>query len=124
MLSKNFLLVFPVVVRIPAQFQPILNLDEVDAAFNMPLELALSSAAHRHQLIQWEGRPILLHFFDVYDTVQARVFVVWGMTSHALILAAHVAYLRPPEFGPLQPRNKIPVDVVRALFDKSISSKL
>ena len=47
-LSKHLLSVTPVVARVPADFTPAPNPDEVDAAFDMPLAAFLSAAHHLH----------------------------------------------------------------------------
>ena len=47
-MSKHLLSVTPVVARVPADFTPAPNPDEVDAAFDMPLAAFLSAAHHLH----------------------------------------------------------------------------
>ena len=93
-LSKGHVSVRPVVARLPDDFSPTLNTDEVDNWFCCPLESFLSKD-DGYSYRDWEfveGKHIRVHFF------QRGCHQVWGLTAVILVKTAEIAFGRPPEF--------------------------
>lgn len=87
-LSKGHVSVRPVVARVPDDFSPTLNSDEVEDCFYCPLEGFLSGG-DGYSYRDWEfveGRHIRVHFF------QRGRHQVWGLTAVMLIKVAEIAY--------------------------------
>ncbi|KAJ3274980.1 hypothetical protein HDU76_010660, partial [Blyttiomyces sp. JEL0837] len=99
LVSKHQLLVTPIVGLItqdpskpPISF--LLNPDEVEHVFKVPLEFFLSGNCHRHmQFGVWRA-----HGFDWNDPEHGRTFLIFGLTAAILVNIAIVAFGRPPEF--------------------------
>ncbi|KAI5068476.1 hypothetical protein GOP47_0016821 [Adiantum capillus-veneris] len=64
--SKKLLRVTPVIGLIAegAKFRPVPNPGEVDAVFNVPLEMFLKDQGHRYEERKWFGYTYRLHFFE------------------------------------------------------------
>lgn len=71
-----------------------LSIDEVDVAFSVPLSTFLGEANHRFSDIEWQGRNIRLHFWDLEVAEFQRAsnpigtlegakesICVWGLTA-------------------------------------------
>ncbi|KAM4078965.1 hypothetical protein ACB094_09G080100 [Castanea mollissima] len=97
-ISQHLLKVVPVVgllVR-KGDFKPSLNIDEVDAIFDVPLKMFLEEDNHRCEESEWMGEKYNLHLFDFKS--EQGVFLIWGLTASILIHAASVIYQRSPFF--------------------------
>ncbi|KAF2306435.1 hypothetical protein GH714_018039 [Hevea brasiliensis] len=77
-------------------FKPILNTDEVDAIFDVPLEMFLKEENYRCEEKEWMEWKYVLHLFDF--TSEQEVFQIWGLTASILIRAASIIYQRSPCF--------------------------
>ncbi|KAB1224466.1 Nudix hydrolase 15, mitochondrial [Morella rubra] len=97
-ISQHLLRVVPVVGLLAKKedFRPSLNTDEVDAIFDVPLEMFLKEENHRCEEREWMGRKYILHLFDF--ECEKGVFLIWGLTASILISAASVIYQRSPCF--------------------------
>ncbi|RDX64341.1 Nudix hydrolase 15, mitochondrial, partial [Mucuna pruriens] len=84
-------------------FSPILNPAEVEAIFDVPLELFLKNDYRRAEEREWMGEKHLVHYFD-YE-VGNKKYVIWAITAAILIRAATLLLQRPPAF--LEQRPKI-----------------
>lgn len=107
-LSKHLLRVAPVIglLHNPKAFTPTVNLAEVEAVFDAPLEMFLKDENRRSEEREWAEEKFLVHFFD-YQTGN-RKFLIWGLTASILIHAASVVYQRPPSFLEMKPKFKLP----------------
>ncbi|KAM1222309.1 hypothetical protein ACFX2J_009859 [Malus domestica] len=97
-MSQHLVTVVPViglVARIK-DFKPVLNADEVDAIFDVPLEMFLKNDNHRFEEREWMGCKYILHLFD-FESEQGP-FLIWGLTASILIRVAAVIYQQPPLF--------------------------
>ncbi|XP_068319105.1 nudix hydrolase 15, mitochondrial-like [Pyrus communis] len=97
-MSQHLVSVVPViglVARIE-DFKPVLSADEVDAIFDVPLEMFLKNDNHRFEEREWMGWKYILHLFD-FESEQGP-FLIWGLTASILIRAAAVIYQQPPFF--------------------------
>ena len=65
-LSRSNLLVTPIIGIIPNDYQPVMNLDEVEACFHVPLRIFIegSDLYHRYEDIQFNKTVFRLHHFD------------------------------------------------------------
>ncbi|XP_011046842.1 PREDICTED: nudix hydrolase 15, mitochondrial-like isoform X2 [Populus euphratica] len=97
-ISQHQLKVVPVVGLLARveDFKPVLNTDEVDTLFDVPLEMFLKEENHRWEEKEWMGWNYSLHLFDFES--EKGVFLIWGLTASILIEAASVIYQRPPCF--------------------------
>ncbi|KAG7965143.1 hypothetical protein I3843_09G209700 [Carya illinoinensis] len=97
-ISQHLLKVVPVVGLLARKgdFRPSLNTDEVDAIFDVPLEMFLKGDNHRCEAREWMGRKYILHLFDFQ--CEKGVFLIWGLTANILIRAASIIYQRSPCF--------------------------
>ncbi|KAA8517742.1 hypothetical protein F0562_015199 [Nyssa sinensis] len=97
-ISQHLLSVVPVVALLGrmGDFEPKINTDEVDAIFDVPLQMFLEEDGHRCEEREWRGWKYGLHLFD-YESEQGA-FLIWGLTASILIRAATVIYQRPPSF--------------------------
>ncbi|KAJ7950020.1 Nudix hydrolase 15 mitochondrial [Quillaja saponaria] len=97
-ITQCLLKVVPVVGLLERRedFKPVINTDEVDAIFDVPLEIFLKEDKHRCEEREWMGWKYMLHLFD-YETEQGD-FLIWGLTASILIRAASVIYRRSPSF--------------------------
>ncbi|XP_028780313.1 nudix hydrolase 15, mitochondrial-like [Neltuma alba] len=82
-------------------FTPMLNPNEVEALFDVPLEMFLKDENRRAVEKEWMGKKHLVHFFD-YE-VDNKKYVIWAVTAAMLIRAASLVYQRPPAFLELRP---------------------
>ncbi|KAJ0989360.1 hypothetical protein J5N97_007716 [Dioscorea zingiberensis] len=107
-LSKHLLRVVPVISILSDKqsFKPVLNTDEVETIFDVPLEMFLKDENRRSEEREWLGVKYLVHFFN-YETEDNK-FVIWGLTASILIRAASVVYQRPPSFLEQNPKFKLP----------------
>ncbi|KAL5715931.1 Nudix hydrolase 15 [Ranunculus cassubicifolius] len=102
-MTKRLVSVTPVVGILPNKqsFKPIVNADEVEVIFDVPLEMFLKKEKQRCEEREWMGDQYLLHFFD-YETENEK-FVIWGLTSWILIQVASIVYQQEPEFVEKRP---------------------
>ncbi|XP_044957171.1 nudix hydrolase 15, mitochondrial-like isoform X2 [Hordeum vulgare subsp. vulgare] len=107
-LSKHLLVVVPVVGILSDihAFKPILNVDEVDDIFDVPLEMFLKDERRRSEEREWMGQEFTLHHFD-YEK-DNKTYVIWGLTAGILIHAASVVYQRPPDFAERRVQFNLP----------------
>ncbi|XP_040372775.1 nudix hydrolase 15, mitochondrial isoform X2 [Rosa chinensis] len=97
-LSQHLLTVVPVIGLVSRieDFKPLLNADEVDAIFDVPLEMFLKKENHRFEDREWRGWKYVVHHFD-FESEQGE-FLIWGLTASILIRAASVIYQQSPFF--------------------------
>ncbi|KAJ8898925.1 hypothetical protein K2173_008418 [Erythroxylum novogranatense] len=97
-MSQQQLTVVPVLGLLQKieDFKPLLNTDEVDAIFDVPLEMFLKEENHRCEERDWKGKKYVLHLFNFES--EHENFLIWGLTASILIRAASVIYQRPPCF--------------------------
>uniref|UniRef100_A0A6M2E7B8 Nudix hydrolase domain-containing protein n=1 Tax=Populus davidiana TaxID=266767 RepID=A0A6M2E7B8_9ROSI len=97
-ISQHQLKVVPVVGLLARveDFKPVLNTDEVDTLFDVPLEMFLKEENHRWEEKEWKGWNYSLHIFDFES--EKGVFLIWGLTASILVEAASVIYQRSPCF--------------------------
>ncbi|XVE76600.1 hypothetical protein DITRI_Ditri12bG0185900 [Diplodiscus trichospermus] len=98
-ISKNQLRVVPVVGLLAnfEDFRPVLNSAEVDAVFDVPLEMFLKEDNHRCEEREWNSWIYVFHCFEL-ETEQGA-FIVCRLTASILITAASVIYQRIPCFA-------------------------
>ncbi|GAU39592.1 hypothetical protein TSUD_384750 [Trifolium subterraneum] len=84
-------------------FSPVLDSAEVEAIFDVPLEMFLKNDNRRDEQREWVGEKHLIHYFD-YE-VENKKYVIWAITAAILIRAATLILQRPPAF--LEQRPKI-----------------
>ncbi|KAG0582715.1 hypothetical protein KC19_3G079700 [Ceratodon purpureus] len=103
-LSKHLLTVTPVVGIVPEhhKFEPRPNAGEVDAIFDVPLEMFLKDERHRTEDRQWLDVQYRVHYFD-YDAPDGKKFTIWGLTASILIHAASIILQRQPDFPEFWP---------------------
>ncbi|PQQ12663.1 nudix hydrolase 15 mitochondrial [Prunus yedoensis var. nudiflora] len=97
-MSQHLVTVVPVIGLVAEieHFKPVLNAEEVDAIFDVPLEMFLKEDNHRFEEREWMGWKYILHLFD-FESEQGQ-FLIWGLTASILIRAASVIYQQPPFF--------------------------
>ncbi|KAJ8534877.1 hypothetical protein K7X08_016605 [Anisodus acutangulus] len=107
-LSKHLLRVIPVIgiLSNKKEFNPIPNVSEVEAVFDVPLEMFLKDENKRSEEREWMGEKYLIHLFD-YE-MDNKKYLIWGLTAGILIRAASVVYQRPPAFLEQNPKFKLP----------------
>uniref|UniRef100_R7W259 Nudix hydrolase 15, mitochondrial n=1 Tax=Aegilops tauschii TaxID=37682 RepID=R7W259_AEGTA len=77
-------------------FKPVLNIDEVDDIFDVPLEMFVKDENRRSEERERMGQVFTIQYFD-YEK-ENRKYVIWGLTARILIHAASIVYQRPPDF--------------------------
>ncbi|CAI9760166.1 unnamed protein product [Fraxinus pennsylvanica] len=102
--SKRNITVIPVIGIMwdKNAFNPVPNVDEVEAVFDAPLEMFIKDENRRAEEREWMGNKYLLHFFD--HEVDNETYVIWALTAAILIKAASVVYDRPPAFEEHRPK--------------------
>ncbi|KAM0906140.1 hypothetical protein ACQ4PT_017074 [Festuca glaucescens] len=107
-LSKHLLVVVPIVGILSDihAFKPVLNADEVDDIFDVPLEMFLKDEGRRSEEREWMGQAFTLHHFD-YEKGNKK-YVIWGLTAGILIHAASVVYQRSPDFAERRVQFNLP----------------
>ncbi|XP_059301420.1 nudix hydrolase 15, mitochondrial-like [Lycium ferocissimum] len=107
-LSKHLLRVIPVIgiLSNKKEFNPTPNVSEVEAVFDVPLEMFLKDENKRSEEREWMGEKYLIHLFD-YE-MDNKKYLIWGLTAGILIRAASVVYQRPPAFLEQNPKFKLP----------------
>lgn len=102
--NKKGMTVVPVLGLLSSKeaFNPTPNAAEVDAIFDVPLEMFLKDEKRRAVEKEWMGYNYLLHFFD-YEYGNEK-YVIWALTAGILIKAASLVFERPPAFLERQPR--------------------
>lgn len=107
-LSKHLLRVIPVIgiLSNKSEFIPTPNVSEVEAVFDVPLEMFLKDENRRSEEREWMGEKYLIHLFD-YE-MDNKKYLIWGLTAGILIRAASVVYQRPPAFLEQNPKFKLP----------------
>nr|GLL36862.1 nudix hydrolase 15, mitochondrial-like [Ipomoea trifida] len=100
-ISLHLLTVVPVVGLLAKveEFKPLLNADEVDAIFDVPLEMFLQEGdIHTRVEKEWEGWKYVCHRFE-HQTSEKERYVIGGLTASILMHAASLIYRRtPPSF--------------------------
>lgn len=107
-LSKHLLRVIPVIgiLSNKKEFNPTPNVSEVEAVFDVPLEMFLKDENRKSEEREWMGEKYLIHLFD-YE-MDNKKYLIWGLTAGILIRAASVVYQRPPAFLEQNPKFKLP----------------
>lgn len=103
---QHLLRVVPVVGLLTRveDFKPVLNADEVDAIFDVPLEMFLKKDDYRYLERQWKGCKYICHLFDFKSSEPDQGnFLIGGLTASILIRAASIIYQRSPSFTQLLP---------------------
>uniref|UniRef100_A0A0D3GZN3 Nudix hydrolase domain-containing protein n=1 Tax=Oryza barthii TaxID=65489 RepID=A0A0D3GZN3_9ORYZ len=97
-LSKHLLVVVPIVGILSdiEAFKPVLNVDEVDDIFDVPLEMFLKDENRTSEEREKMGQTFTIHYFN-YEKENQK-YLIWGLTARILIHAASVVYQRPPDF--------------------------
>lgn len=97
MITKNGLLLTPVVGFIDESFCPCPNPAEVSAVFPVPLDFFISKKNHysAHSATGTVGR---LHSFHYMDPDSGSKYHIWGLTGILAILVAALALRKKPEF--------------------------
>uniref|UniRef100_A0A0E0LUE8 Nudix hydrolase domain-containing protein n=1 Tax=Oryza punctata TaxID=4537 RepID=A0A0E0LUE8_ORYPU len=97
-LSKHLLIVVPVIGILSdiQAFKPVINVDEVDTIFDVPLEMFLKDEKRTSEEREWMGQEFTIHYFN-YEKGSEK-YVIWGLTAGILIHTASVVFQRPPDF--------------------------
>ncbi|XP_033125336.1 nudix hydrolase 11-like [Anneissia japonica] len=90
--SEHGLQVVPVIGFIPDDFQPCLNLDEVEDSFSVPLIDFLLSNKHSLQMF---GKYIFPKFTH---NIGNKTYKIWGLTAHICIDVASIVFDKKPDF--------------------------
>jgi len=98
--SKHSLCVTPIVGWIdpPEAAEPSgleLNLEEVEAAFAVPLEyFAREENCVEKYSVEWSGGEFVVrtYLFEDGERHGGRVFRIWGLTAHVVYEVAKVAF--------------------------------
>ncbi|KAK4359229.1 hypothetical protein RND71_021458 [Anisodus tanguticus] len=103
-ISLNLLTVVPVVGLLSRveEFKPVLNADEVDAIFDVPLDMFLKEENHRRVEKEWGIWKYVCHIFE-YETSKQEIFQIGGLTASILIHAASIIYQETPSFSEYLP---------------------
>jgi coenzyme A diphosphatase NUDT7 len=98
-LSRTLLTVVPVIGLLEdvKPFIPVPNPEEVDAVFDVPLEMFLKNENYWYQEREWLGQKYRVHYFD-YALKDGEKFVVYGLTASILIRTAAIIFQREPNF--------------------------
>ncbi|CAK8530657.1 unnamed protein product [Lathyrus sativus] len=83
-------------------FSPVLDSAEVEAIFDVPLEMFLKNDNRRAEERECMGEKYLVHYFD-YE-VDSKKYVIWAITASILIRAATLLLRRPPDFLEQRPK--------------------
>uniref|UniRef100_J3MSM0 Nudix hydrolase domain-containing protein n=1 Tax=Oryza brachyantha TaxID=4533 RepID=J3MSM0_ORYBR len=96
--ALHLLVVVPVVGILSdiEAFKPVLNADEVDSIFDVPLEMFLKDEKRTSEEREWMGQEFTIHYFN-YEKGSEK-YVIWGLTAGILIHTASVVFQRPPDF--------------------------
>ncbi|KAJ1268177.1 hypothetical protein BS78_07G116900 [Paspalum vaginatum] len=107
-LSKHLLVVVPVVGILSdiQVFKPVLNVAEVDAIFDVPLEMFLKDENRTSDDLEWMGQAFTVHHFG-YEKGNKK-YIIWGLTAGILIHAASVVYQRQPDFPEKRAQFNLP----------------
>ncbi|CAH9121981.1 unnamed protein product [Cuscuta epithymum] len=107
-MSKHLFRVIPVIGILTDKkaFNPTPNVAEVEAVFDVPLEMFLKDEHRRSEEREWMGRNYLIHYFD-YEMGENNKYLIWGLTAGILIRAASIVYQRPPDFLEQLPNFKV-----------------
>ena len=98
-ISKEGLVVTPVVGFIRADFVPKPNPEEVSYAFSAPLVDFASSEKHTANNMNFQGRSFIMHFFAHQQPFKPhKEILTWGLTAYMAIIVACIVYNRPPDF--------------------------
>ncbi|XLT38797.1 hypothetical protein HN873_070089 [Arachis hypogaea] len=101
--SKYLIIVVPVIgiLHDKKAFKPAPNPAEVEAVFDVPLEMFLKDEKRKQEERIWMGEKYVIHLFE-YE-IEHKKYLIWGLTAGMLIRAASVVYQRPPAFLELNP---------------------
>ncbi|XP_020205071.1 nudix hydrolase 15, mitochondrial isoform X2 [Cajanus cajan] len=94
--TKNQKKVEIVKISLPSKISSQLTKTEVEAIFDVPLEMFLKNNNRRAEEREWMGEKHLVHYFD-YE-VGNKKYVIWAITAAILIRAATLLLQQPPAF--------------------------
>ncbi|XP_058100682.1 nudix hydrolase 15, mitochondrial-like isoform X1 [Magnolia sinica] len=96
--TMQFTRVIPVVGMLfnKRAFEPVINSTEVEAVFDVPLEMFLKDENHWTEEVKWMGVVYHLPYFRFQ--AENKKYVIWGLTAGILTRVASVVYQRPPPF--------------------------
>ena len=125
-ISKHGFCVTPIVAFIPSDFIPVLNEEEVETAFTVPLERFLKSEGHLSSEMTYHDHQILFHYFQCKPSEQEETFTVFGLTGHICLTLAIAVYRQMPEFplDPLDTETTVETMVRKTLKTVSQQSQL
>lgn len=112
-ISKNFLLVTPIVGLIPNDFFPTPNPSEIDSLFNVPLEFFMQETNHRSFLSK-HSRSFLMHhfYYDDYD--------IWGLTASLILRFLEIGCEFIPEYEVYHPSIPTWIESTQNFSDEKI----
>ena len=94
--NRRQILITPVVGLADENFEPVVNPDEVEAAFILPLERFLSSQDHTNFTYENQGKLWISAVFQ--DYVGDALFRTWGLTASMCVRLAIGLFEREPDF--------------------------
>jgi coenzyme A diphosphatase NUDT7 len=103
-ISLDYMGVTPVIgfLEDVVQFKPAPNPGEVDAVFDVPLEMFLRTDNYSFIEREWLGVTYRVHSFKFTGKVGAK-FVIYGLTASVLVRTAAIVYKREPDFLEMPP---------------------
>jgi 8-oxo-dGTP pyrophosphatase MutT (NUDIX family) len=84
--SKIGLRVQPIVGMVPADATLILNPDEIESVFRVPLEFFLTEAPAYTHNVTYMGQDVTVPSFNFHD------YVIWGLTAFMIVDLVHRVY--------------------------------
>ena len=91
-LSLHYYLVTPYVGLIPPNFALILNTDEIESVFKVPLGFFMKSENHWSEEKKTFPFPVLVHHFEYHE------YDIWGLTAKLIFRFLEVGLGYVPDF--------------------------
>ncbi|XP_064414721.1 peroxisomal coenzyme A diphosphatase NUDT7 [Latimeria chalumnae] len=99
LISKNGILVTPVLAFINEAFQAKPNPEEVSDVFLVPLDYFINPVNYNSLTYKLpSGKQRLLHSFTYNDPQNNKPYVIWGLTAFIAIIVAVIALGKKPQF--------------------------